>query len=42
MKSVADYTLRQQNLVDGSWGGWFKQDEFAGNSLVGGVHQSVL
>jgi alpha-galactosidase len=33
----SDYTLWQQNFVDGSWGGWFKRDQFASNSFNGAV-----
>ncbi len=33
----SDYTLWQQNFVDDAWGGWFKRDQYASNSIVGAV-----
>jgi alpha-galactosidase len=38
---ASDYTLWENNHVDGGWGGWFKRGEYASNSLVGAVGASA-
>jgi len=34
---ASDYTLWQRNFADGSWGGWFKRDEFPSNAFTGAL-----